>query len=46
MRVLRNLTSLSTFGGTETLNSNITRISLTDLAAVGKALDGDWITVR
>lgn len=35
-----------TSGGTEILNFGITPISLTDLAAVGKVSDGDWITVR
>jgi hypothetical protein len=46
MKMPRIPTNSLTFGGTEILNSGITRISLTDLAAVGKASDGDWITVR
>ena len=45
-RTQRNLTNSSTFGDTETLNSVISRTSLTDLAAVGKVSVGDWITVR
>jgi len=45
-RVLKNLTNLSTFGGTGILNSVISRTSLTDLAVVEKASGGDWTTVR
>lgn len=46
MRMLRSRINLSTSGGTEILNSVITHTSLTDLVAVGKVSDGDWITVR
>jgi len=44
--MLRSRINLSTSGGTEILNSVITHTSLTDLVAVGKVSDGDWITVR
>ena len=46
MTVPKNLTSLSMFGGTEILNSDISHTSLTDLAVVGKVSGGDWTTVR
>ena len=46
MRALKNLTNLSTFGDTEILNSDISRTSLTGLAAVEKVSGGDWTTVR
>lgn len=46
MMMSRNPTNSSTSGGTGILNSVVSRISLTDLVAVGKVSDGGWITVR
>jgi hypothetical protein len=46
MRMPRNLTDSSTFGGTEILSFVTLHTSLTEEAVVGKAWDGDWTTVR